>query len=190
MAEFNYESGEHLIVAVRKHPLIFIGNLIPFAILAALPTLLPELISFVQSSGSPAGTWLDALSLNNPWMRFIVGIYWLFVWMGAFSTFTDFYLDQWVVTNHRVIRIDQSGFFDRQVGTVHLNRVQDVQSDVRGLFGELFGFGTLSVETAGDDAGRFRIRGIANVRSLRDLIMKEVTERQERMAKISTSGVH
>lgn len=190
MAEFNYETGEHLIRAVRKHPLIFIGGLIPFALLAWLPTLLPEAVNLLQSSGGPAGAWLNAISFDNPWARFVIGIYWLFVWMGAYHTFTDLYLDQWVVTNHRIIRIDQSGFFDRQVSSLHLNRVQDVQTDVHGLLAELFGFGTLSVETAGDDSGRFRIRGIANVRNLRDIIMKEVTDRQEKMARISTSGVH
>ncbi len=188
MAEFKYESGEHLITAVRKHPLVFVGQLIPFLLLAIIPFFIPAILGAIETS--TAVPLIDAIRTDNPWMRFIIGIFWLFVWMGAFSTFTDFYLDQWVVTNHRVIRIDQSGFFDRQVGTVHLNRVQDVQSDIRGLFGELFGFGTLSVETAGDDAGRFRIKGIANVRALRDLIMKEVTERQEKMARISTSGVH
>ncbi len=189
MAEFNYESGEHLIASVRKHPLIFIAQLIPFALLAVLPTLLPHVVEGLRSVGS-AGAIVDALSLDHPWLRFIVGIYWLFVWMAAFHAFTDFYLDQWIITNHRIVRIDQVGFFDRQVSSLHLNRVQDVQSDVRGLFGELFGFGTLSVESAGDDAGRFRIRGIRNVRGLRDVIMKEVTDRQEKMARVSTSGVH
>jgi uncharacterized membrane protein YdbT with pleckstrin-like domain len=190
MAEFNYETGEHLLKSVRKHPLIFIGNLLPYAILAWLPTLLPELIAFIQNAGVGGGAWLEVITPANPWTRFVIGIYWLFTWMGAFHTFTDFYLDLWIITNHRIIRIDQSGFFDRQVSSLHLNRVQDVQTDVRGLLAELFGYGTLSVETAGDDAGRFRIRGIAHVKTLRDMIMKELTDRQEKMARISTSGVH
>lgn len=189
MAEFKYESGEHLITSVRKHPLIFVGQLIPFAVLAWLPSLLPALVEGLAAAGS-GGPLLEALSFDHPWLRFVVGIYWLFLWMGAFHTFTDFYLDQWVITNHRIVRIDQVGFFDRQVSSLHLNRVQDVQSDVRGILGELFGFGTLSVETAGDDSGRFRIRGIANVRGLRDVIMKEVTDRQESLHRISSSGVH
>lgn len=187
MAEFALEGDEKVIASVRKHPLIFIGTLIPYILLAWLPTLIPEALSLIETVGN--SSWIQAVSPENAWVRFVIGVYWLFVWMGAFSAFTDYYLDQWIVTNHRIVRIDQVGFFDRQVSSLHLNRVQDVMTDIEGIFAELFGYGTLSVESAGDDPTRFRIRGIANARHLRDLIMKEVTERQEKLSRISTSGI-
>lgn len=191
MAEFELEHGEKVIASVRKHPLIFIGQLIPFVILAVLPMLLPGLANLLQNMGSEI-PFLEYLSTENPWTRFIVGMYWLFVWIGAFGTFTDYYLDHWIITTHRIMSIDQQGFFDRRVSSLHLNRIQDVMTDIEGLLGELFGFGTLSVETAGDDASRFRIHGIARAKHIRDLIMKEVTERQEQLTRgnrISSSGI-
>jgi len=189
MAEFELEREEHVMAAVRKHPLIAVGKLIPFVILAYLPTLLPEFSALIQTV-IPAESLSNFLSTDNPWTRFVIGMYWLFVWMGAFGAFTDYYLDQFIITNHRIIRIDQAGFFDRQVSSLHLNRVQDVLTDIEGVFAELFGYGTLSVETAGEDPTRFRISGVAHVRHLRDLIMKEVTERQENITRISSSGLN
>lgn len=192
MAEFELEPGERVISSVRKHPLIVIGQLIPFVILALIPFLLPVLINLLQNFGAEQIAFVEYLSTENPWTRFVVGMYWLFVWIGAFGIFTDYYLDHWVITNHRIMSIDQQGFFDRKVSSLHLNRIQDVMTDIEGLLGELFGFGTLSVETAGDDASRFRTHGIANAKHVRDLIMKEVTARQENLTKYgktTSSGI-
>jgi uncharacterized membrane protein YdbT with pleckstrin-like domain len=179
MAEYTLEPGEEMLRSVRKHPLIIIGRLIPFALLAWLPSLIPVALGFIAAH---AGTILPITTLldpSNPWFRFVLGIYWLFVWMGAFGAYTDYYLDQFIVTTHRIIRIEQIGFWDREVSTLHMNRVQDVMTDVHGLFAELFGYGMLSIETAGDDPTRFRMDGVRNARAVRDLIMREVTERQE-----------
>jgi|GEM_PF-335199 len=193
MAEFELEGGEKVIASVRKHPLIVIGELIPYALLALLPLLLPVLLNVLGTMGAqlPA-EFFQYLSAENPWTRFVMGMYWLFIWIGAFGVFTDYYLDHWVITNHRIMSIDQQGFFDRRVASLHLNRIQDVLTDIEGILGELFGFGTLSVETAGDDQSRFRIYGVANAKGVRDLIMKEVTERQEQLTKYgrtSSSGI-
>lgn len=187
MAEFELESGEKVIATVRKHPLIVIGQLIPFVVLALIPFLLPALTSFIGGM-NPDLPFLEYLTTGNSWTRFVIGMYWLFLWIGAFGIFTDYYLDHWIITNHRIMSIDQEGFFDRRVASLHLNRVQDVLTDIEGIFGELFGFGTLSVETAGDDQSRFRIYGIKNARHIRDLIMKEVTDRQESLTKYGTAS--
>lgn len=187
MAEFEPEPGEQIIASVRKHPLIAVGNLLPFAILAYLPTLLPELAALIDTA-NPALPFADFLTAENPWTRFVIGMYWLFAWMGAFAAFTDYYLDHWTITNHRIMSVDQQGFFDRKVSSLHLNRIQDVMTEIEGLFGELFGYGTLSVETAGDDRTRFRMTGVANATHVRDLIMREVTKRQENLAKFSTAS--
>jgi len=188
MAEFEAEPGERVIASVRKHPLIAVGKILPFAVLAFLPTLLPEIAAGIENL-NPGITFIEYLTAENPWTRFIIGTYWLFTWIGAFAAFTDYYLDHWTITNHRIMSVDQQGFFDRKVSSLHLNRIQDVMTEIEGLFGELFGYGTLSVETAGDDRTRFRMTGVANASHIRDLIMREVTTRQENLTRPSTSGI-
>lgn len=55
-----------------------------------------------------------------------------------------------VVTNQRVIDIDQHGFFERNVAEAGYEKIQDVRYTIRGLWPTLFRFGTIVVQTAGE----------------------------------------
>ena len=172
--EFDLHQGEHIIMTVRKHPLIIIGALIPFAVLDYLPYLLPNLGQFLEAVGSAqAVAWADIFSFDNPWTRFIVGVYWLFVWMGAFGTFTDYYLDQLIITNERIVDINQKGFWNREVASIMLTRIQDVETNVHGLFGTLFHYGTITIESAGAESQKVHMHGVGTPTHIRDLVMKE-----------------
>ncbi len=174
MIEFALHPHEKVILTVRKHPLILVGRLIPLIILDALPYTLPNLGEFLtRVSATNTIPWTQMLSFENPWVAFIVGLYWLFLWMAAFGMITNHFLDQWIVTSERIVDIDQKDFWSREVSTLLLTRVQDVEIEVHGLFHTLFGFGTVSVETAGAEPGRFRMPGLGNPRYIRDLILKE-----------------
>jgi hypothetical protein len=174
MAEFQLHQHEKIIMTVRKHPLILIGSLIPFAILDYLPYLLPELGKFLERMAPESIIpWAEYLSFGNPWVSFIVGIYWIFLWMAAFGVLTNHFLDQWIITNERVVDIDQKDFWSREVSSVLLARVQDVSTDISGFFQTLFGFGTITVESAGAEVNRMRMPGLSNPRHIRDLILKE-----------------
>ena len=175
MTDLKLHSGEHIILSLRKHPLIAFGQLIPFIVLDYLPYLLPKAAAFAEAS-APAITFSPAayLSFGNPWFDFIVGIYWLFVWMGAFGVFTNYFLDQWIVTNERIIDINQKTFWYRDVSSLFLDRVQNVETETGGFFGTLFGFGTVSIESAGAEIGKVRMAGLSHPNTVRDTILKEV----------------
>lgn len=174
------QSGEHVVLSLRKHPLILLGMLLPFIVLDYLPYLLPKVGAFLDSTA--AGDTLPfspgaLLSFGNPWFDFIVGIYWLFVWMGMFGVFTDYFLDQWIVTNERVIDINQKSFWRREVTSLFLDRVQNVESSVGGVFHTLFGFGTVTVESAGAEQHKIRMPGLPGPGHVRDVILQEVAKR-------------
>jgi membrane protein YdbS with pleckstrin-like domain len=177
MIETGMHPGEHIILTVRKHPLLLVGQLLPFIILDYIPYFLPELGKFLEAAAqAPTADWSYLLSFDNPVVAFMVGIYWLFVWMGAFGVFVNHYLDQWIVTNERIIDINQRGFWSRDVSSLLLVRVQDVETEVHGFFNTLFGFGTLSVETGGAEVGRFRMTGLPNPKHIRDRILAEAAK--------------
>jgi hypothetical protein len=174
MEEFQLEPGESITRAVRKHWLVFVGELMPFFILALLPLIaLPVVSYFAAAAPQFADTHTD-LTLANGWVRFILGLWLLFAWMGGFNAFTRYYLDQWIITTTRIVNVHQFGFFRREVTSFLLNHVQDVTTDVDGVFPTIFGFGTLRVETAGDESRHFVMRGIRDPEGLRDLIMSEI----------------
>lgn len=174
LIEAQLQTDEHIILTIQKHPLILIGKLIPYILLDYLPYLLPKLGSFLMSASpdSPIA-WDVVLSFANPWVAFIVGVYWLFVWMGMFGTFINHFLDRWIVTNERIIDIDQKDFWSRNVSSILLVRVQDVESDVSGFFHTLFGFGRVTIESAGADKNKICMRGLSRPQYVRDLILRE-----------------
>ena len=174
MEHFQLHAGEQVVLKVRRHPLILVGQLIPIALLDYLPYLLPGIGTYLMAT-NPASMidFAALLSFDNPWMTFVVGIYWLFLWMITFGAFTDYYLDQWVVTNERIIEIDQKSFWHRTVSSLFLNRVQNVETDVDGFFNTLFGFGRVSVESAGAEINRIRMSSLGNPEHVRDVILRE-----------------
>jgi membrane protein YdbS with pleckstrin-like domain len=179
MDAVHLHAGERVVLKLGKHPLVLVGNLIPFAVLDYLPYLLPQLGEYISRvNPSSAVDMASSLSFENPWVRFIVGIYWLFVWMGAFGVFTDYYLDKWIVTTERIIDINQKSFWSREVSSLFLHRVQNVETDISGFFNTIFGFGTVSVESAGAEVNRIRMTGLARPEHVRDVILREAARHE------------
>lgn len=176
MEEFTLEPGESITLAVRKHWFVFTLELLPYFILALVPLFVLSFASgLIAANPSFASGVTGDLSLSNPLLRLALGLYWLVLWTGTFNTFTRYYLDQWVITTTRIVDIHQYGFFDRHVSSFLLGHVQDVTTDVNGLFPTLFGYGTLRVETAGDASQHFLMGGIPNPEGIRDLILREIS---------------
>ena len=174
MAEFRLEAGEQITRAVRKHWFVLLTEILPFVLLAILPLFIPAMLDFISKGETFAIQGLvDMLTLENPWIRLLVGLWWLSMWIAAFNTFTHYYLNEWIITTHRIVEINQHGFFSREVSSLLLNRVQDVTTDVDGLFATLLGYGTLTVQSAGVN-DYFHMHGIPHPQSLRDLVMKEI----------------
>jgi hypothetical protein len=174
MEEFELEPGEQVILSVRKHWLVFAVRLLPYALLALVPFLIPFLFSALASAvPDPAVLAGKVPDLTSPWARFALGLWWLLLWTGAFNTFTRYYLDVWIVTTTRIVDIHQFGFFRRQVSSFLLGHIQNVTTEVNGILATLFDFGTIHVETAGQEE-HFVMKGVGGPAALRDLIMREV----------------
>lgn len=174
MEEFELEAGEHVITSVRKHWFVFFLELLPFAILAWLPTLFPTLLAAFSAAAPQAQASLAMVSTANPWIRLFLGMWWLLLWLFAFNTFTQYFLNHWILTNTRIVNIRQFGFFDRQVSSFLLARVQDVTTTVDGLFATLLHYGRIHVQTAGDSSKSFIMDGVPYPTELRDMIMGEI----------------
>lgn len=56
------------------------------------------------------------------------------------------------VTDHNVIQVVQKGLLIRKVSQLSLANVEDVTSEQKGVFPNMFNFGSLVIETAGEQA--------------------------------------
>lgn len=106
--------------------------------------------------------------------------YILFVWLFAFFSFIDYYLDVWIITNERIINIEQEGFFSRTISEERLFRIQDVTSEVKGVFPTIFRFGNIYIQTAGEKE-RFVFEQVPEADAVRELIIKLAESDRERV---------
>ncbi len=171
MKEFELEPGEHVVLQARKHWFLFLGELLPFFIIAIIPFALPKILPFAP----PLAQYAGLFDYSAPLARAGLGVWLLVTWTSAWGAFTRYFLNAWVLTSQRIVNIKQRRFFSREVSSLFLSRIQDVTTDVSGVISSLLGIGNIKAQTAAEDV-EFVMRGIPRPEQMRDLILKYVPE--------------
>lgn len=136
--------GERIILVLRRHPVVFFITILYFLILTVVP-LGVRLVVPSEFLPSPGG-FVEGLLI------ILVTIYYLSLWLFFTFAWVDYYLDLWIVTDDRIINIEQAGLFNRVISEQSIVRVQDVTSEVRGLLPTFLNYGHVYVQTAGERA--------------------------------------
>lgn len=139
----NCLEDERLIHFLRRHPITLTNVIVGYALLFALPI---ASVILLQASHPE---WLTS-PVMFPLLLLGGSFFFIFCWLFLFQAFLDYYLDIWVVTNHRIINISQTGLFHREVSELRLYRVQDASAAVSGFIQTLFNFGSIEIQTAGE----------------------------------------
>jgi len=161
--ELDLREGEYLVSIMRKHWFMLFLRVIPFKILFLLPFLVLAMIPAVNMSEATIAV-----------IVFFSALWMLILLMVIFTIWTNYFLDIWIVTNYRIMDIEQRTLFNREVKTLRMETVQDVQTDKIGVFQEFLDFGTLRVQTAGTGGTDAKIVGIPNPNYEREIIMEQV----------------
>ena len=136
-----YEKIEY---QLHRHSITFIPIALLFIVLMAVPIGFYFLITSIYP-----------ILLNNEiyftLAVLFASIYYLSIYLFVYGYFVDFYLDMWVVTNDRIIDIEQKGLFSRTVSELDLYRIQDVTVDVKGIFATMFNYGNVTIKTSSDN---------------------------------------
>ncbi|OGF28096.1 hypothetical protein A2303_00710 [Candidatus Falkowbacteria bacterium RIFOXYB2_FULL_47_14] len=156
---------ESIVRVVRRDVFIIFKRVVIFAVLLVLP------VGFFYLMISNDATALVG-TVSLPLITLGTSAYYLFVWLFFFFSFVDYYLDSWIITNRRIIYIDQRGFFSRVVAEHKIFRIQDVTSETHGLIPTVLKFGDVHVQTAGTAEERFSFRQVPNPDHIRDIIIK------------------
>lgn len=126
----NLKSWEKVLKVIRRHWIVY----------ALLATYF--LIWLIISIGLLAIFWTNII--NIMWNI----IFWLFFWVFLYIEWLNHELDMYVITDNRVIWIDQISFLNRTVSECNLWQVQEVNSKTSGLFANILNYWTLSIQTA------------------------------------------
>ncbi|MCI0479236.1 PH domain-containing protein [Candidatus Uhrbacteria bacterium] len=167
--------GERTILVLRRHWI----TLLPLVFALLVVVLLPP-TAYVAIRVFAPTFFLDAARTAV----FVLGasIFFLFTWLFLYQHFLDYYLDVWIVTDDRILNIEQHGLFARTVSELRLHRVQDVTSEVHGFIRTMFDYGDVHIQTAGERQ-RFEFEEIprpnAVAKAVMDLAEKERKEHLE-----------
>src|SRR5688572_1534757 len=116
--------GEKIILATRKHWLVAV---IEAGFLLVLGTM-PLVVLIVLAVISP-DIWLPIAEYWE-FVIFYTTACFLFSWLMFYIAWTNYYLDVFLVTNKRVIDIEQFGLFSRDVVELRLEDIQDIKVEV------------------------------------------------------------
>lgn len=161
---------EKIIQVVRRDYFIVFQKICLFVFLAIMP-----LVFYVLLVGNDA-TWFES-PLYNVLAVLGAASYYLYIWTFFFFTFIDYYLDFWVITNRRIINVEQHGLFSREVTDQHLDKIQDITSYIKGIFPTIFDYGEVEVQSAGANA-RFCFHQVPRPEKIRELINQLVSVNQ------------
>lgn len=129
---------------LRRHKITLFIPLLYLIVLAFLPIVLYALLI----------PYTFSAFLESPYMEIyflMILIYYGFLWIISFIEWMDYYLDIWIVTNQRILDVQQRGVFHRVVAELDLKRVQDIRSTVSGSLQTIFQFGDIQIQTASED---------------------------------------
>ena len=101
---------------------------------------------------------------------FLRNLFFILIWITFFLIWVDYYLDVWIITDRRIVNIEQKGLFSRIVSELELENIQDITSDVKGIIPTFLNYGNLFVQTAAEKE-RFIFRNIPNPYEVKDMVM-------------------
>lgn len=147
--------GEELILVFRRHMIAmrkgFYMLLIPFA-LSSIPPLI----------------WQTQLEL------FLLPVVGLVLGLLLFSyQFLMWYFTVFILTDQRLRQVTQHGFFGTDVVELKLSKIHNISYNVPGMSGEIFGFGTIVIQTY---VGDLTIRNVEHPQKIYNLLQDAVED--------------
>lgn len=167
------ESEERVIATVRKHWFIITVELLGIIIVGLLPLLGIFLLLAIELP-------IDVTAILSQYrgeLVFASASWMLLAVLGTAMAWTHYYLDLWVITDRRIIVIDQIHFFNRKVSSFRLERLQDIKVSIRGIIPTLLNFGTVRAQTASAAESNFTSSGLPAPRELQSLIQTAMDAR-------------
>ena len=134
--------NEHVVLELRRHWFIFFLETIFLVIFICLPFVV---LTFLTTNGV-----LETYPAITVWFKFATAAWFLFTWVAFFILWTNFYLDVWIITNKRIIDVEQYALFRREIIEFRIENIQDVSIHVNGFIPTMLGYGDILAETAGE----------------------------------------
>ncbi|MCA9357257.1 PH domain-containing protein [Candidatus Nomurabacteria bacterium] len=168
------EPSEEVLKIVRKHWFVIVSQLFGSFLMLFFPFFVLFLVALFPSV---IAKFDFSLSHYTSLITFGIAAWSILCIMSGFMTWTHYYLDLWIITDRRIIIVDQIQFFNRNVSIFRLERLQDIEFSVKGVIPTLLNFGTIAAQTASAYEGNFKTSGLPDPRDLQAIIQKAMDDR-------------
>lgn len=171
------KENEDVLFVVRKHWILYVKLGMFLLLMVGIPFLI--LLALQQ------GADLSIPTQQGLGIGFL--IYLDFMLLFTFIRWMEEEADLLIVTNERILSVNQISFLHRMVSESELTQIQDVKHVAKGLLSNLLGFGSLEVQTAGERI-LFEMKGVANPYEMSRKIMDLCRECKQKFAGAPWSG--
>ncbi len=162
--------SEKIYLVVREHPALLALRLGLLALLAligigahaVIPGLLGDLLT---------GAGQLAFSL-------LFYTYYLVLLVGLLFICSFYYLSLQIITDMRMVDVDQAGLFRRKVTEIQIENVEEVTSTAHGLLSTVFNFGNVLVQTSSAQ-NEFEFENVAKPEQIKKLILDLYEQRRK-----------
>lgn len=158
MNDFTFKgqrSDEKVQNVIRRHPIVFFIPLLQATL--ALSIAIIVLIFFSLGDEFYVVSFIAAL----------------FIFAVIFKIFFIYNNSFCLITNQRVINVDQRGFFNRVITETEYSKIQDVSNSTSGMIGTSLNFGEIAIQTAGKE-NKLSIKFIPDPYSVQQEITKNI----------------
>ena len=158
---FDRKSYENIELVLRRHWLVLFFKFSQFLVFI----IIGFVIYFL--AGAYFADYYSILGL----IKFCVALYMLIMWGVFFVSVVDYFLDTWIVTDHRIVDIRQCGFFKRNVSELRYPKIEDITVQMRGFIPTIFNYGDIQIQTAAE-LEEFKFKQVPDPNGVKDLIFK------------------
>ena len=137
------QAGEELICEIKRHPIGLLGI---YGMVIFILIVIGVLVFGLAPSIAPEGSRHQVM---------VIGTLVLFVFaiIGAVVAFVNhiiYWGNRWFVTTDSVTQVQQTALFNKQSSQLSLENLEDVTAEKNGLLANMFNYGVLKCETAGE----------------------------------------
>jgi len=159
---------------LHRHGFVAVRIALLYLVLAFVPVAAWVLL------GTRTDLFVDVTGVGYTLATLLLSAYALVWGLLFFVSWLNYYLDVWIITNERIINITQQRLFHRIVSEQKLYRVQDVTWQIEGVLGNIFKFGNVTIQTAGEQ-GKFTFEHIPDPEAVAKSVMDLLEQIENQM---------
>ncbi len=164
--------NERVYLVLREHPILLFSKLGFICFLALM-----GIAGYFGYTYLGSSLWGDTFT---KFLQYLFSLYYLGLTLGALLVFIFYYLSLQIITDIRMVDVDQHALFGRKVTEIQIENIEEVTSHTTGFIATVFNYGNVLVQTSGSLA-EFEFNHVAHPEHVKKLILDLYEQRRHQI---------